>query len=114
MTNRLVGKLQRQTVGKGKSGGEQFSWPPEGEGEEVGCDVQPVSANMQMMYAQNQMQVDHEIYFAQDIGASPGDRFRVGTRIFKLQGYRPGAQGHRIWPSIMGAQEQPANATENP
>lgn len=73
----MSGTLYRPTIGQGASKGITGTLVPVADAENVPCSVDAASAGTQMLYRQQNMTVTHTIWFETNIGARPGDQFRV-------------------------------------
>lgn len=101
---RSAGTLQRSTSTKDGSGGAvKGTW---NEITAANCDVQPASSTIREQYLQLKLIVTHSIFVSADVAARAGDRWKVDTRYFLVQGYKPPAPGYPQWPGRIDGEEQ--------
>ncbi len=85
----LTATLYRQTVNKGRSGGQNAStYTADPNVVDVPVSVQPSRASMQIMFAQRRMPVDCELYFSENYNVYVGNRWQLSNgRIFNALGW---------------------------
>lgn len=103
-------QLERSPPTKDTSGGStKGGW--NNIGDAVPCDIQPANSSTMTRYLQDTITVSHTILLTQDVGALAGDRFTTtddadNARIFKVEGYRRGANNYAQWPGVADCNEE--------
>ncbi len=87
----LMDQLATLERAQPKKGGTYTQDPtlyvPDGVASNVICSVQPANARTQVVYLQRQMRITHTLYFDQDWGALPRDRWVVGDKYYIVVGW---------------------------
>ncbi len=113
-----VGTLKRPTINRDQAGGvtqdpfktTRTAPPPTIIVQDVPCSIQPASAHIQQIYAQQGMNVTTTIFFADDIQARPNDLFFAedlngNMHRFKVLGFNSNLFGRYNVPYQMNCEE---------